>query len=414
MKLAAALLVLAPALAHASGPARPFPQHVTYAAGALRPSPSAAAQDAAVAAYYDQWKADFVTGAGAAPGQFRIRFGKAAPNAALTVSEGQGYGMVIVALLAGHDPDAQALFDGLWAFARAHPSIVDARLMAFQVPPPPDEPGGTDSAFDGDCDMAYALLLADAQWGSAGAVDYAAAAATLIGAIAESTIGPHSRLPLLGDWTEPDGRKFSEYTPRSSDFMLDHFRAFGAATGDPLWAEVLAASQDAIAGLAPYGFDKKRGVATGLLPDFLRVSPLTLAPKPVGGKFLEASSDGSYSYNATRDPWRIGTDALLTGDARSLAAARAVAGWSRLATGGDPQQLRAGYRLSGKPLGHSHFFTIVFAAPLGVAAMNAPGEQAWLDALYAAVAATHEDYYEDSVTLQCLLVMSGNWWAPGA
>ena len=41
--------------------------------------------------------------------------------------------------------------------------------MGWEVPP--DEPGGTDSAFDGDCDIAYALLLADAQWGSAGAID---------------------------------------------------------------------------------------------------------------------------------------------------------------------------------------------------------------------------------------------------
>lgn len=35
---------------------------------------------------------------------------------------------------------------------------------------------GADSASDGDLDIAYPLLLADKQWGSCGAIDYAAEA----------------------------------------------------------------------------------------------------------------------------------------------------------------------------------------------------------------------------------------------
>ena len=38
--------------------------------------------------------------------------------------------------------------------------------------------------------------------------------------------------------------------------------------------------------------------------------------------------------------------------------------------------------------------------------------QAWLNALYDSVRAQHEDYYEDSVALLCLLAMSGNFWDP--
>src|SRR5262249_32577986 len=149
-----------------------------------------------------------------------------------TVSEGQGYGMIIVAIMAGHDPDAQTIFDGLWRFVRDHPSHIDARLMSFEWP---EQPDAVDSAFDGDADIAYALLLADAQWGSGGAIDYQAEAQTLITAILESTIGPTSRLPLLGDWTEPNGAQYNEWTPRSSDFVVGHFRAYGRFTGDPVW-----------------------------------------------------------------------------------------------------------------------------------------------------------------------------------
>ena len=58
------------------------------------------------------------------------------------------------------------------------------------------------------------------------------------------------------------------------------------------------------------------------------------------------------------------------------------------------------------------YFSTFFAAPLGVAAMTVPGQQTWLNALYDAVYATHAGYYEDSVTLLCLLVMTGNYWDP--
>jgi endo-1,4-beta-D-glucanase Y len=152
------LVVVAAPLARAAD-LRPFPQHVAYASGTIRPShQTQAQQDAAVRAYYDQWKADFLTTDGTGnPSHWRVRFGKTAPDSAITVSEGQGFGMVIVAIMAGYDAAAQTIFDGLWGFTRANPSIIDARLMGWKIPP--DEPGGSDSAFDGDCDMAYGLLL---------------------------------------------------------------------------------------------------------------------------------------------------------------------------------------------------------------------------------------------------------------
>jgi endoglucanase len=94
--LMATLSVIAPPRADAV-PQYPFPQHVTYAPGTIRPTvPAQAQQDADVRAYYDQWKADYVVAAG--PGQYRIKFARALPLSAVTVSEGQGFGMVIVAL----------------------------------------------------------------------------------------------------------------------------------------------------------------------------------------------------------------------------------------------------------------------------------------------------------------------------
>ena len=44
--------------------------------------------------------------------------------------------------------------------------------------------------------------------------------------------------------------------------------------------------------------------------------------------------------------------------------------------------------------------------------MNDPAAQSWLDAIYSAVRVKQDDYYEDSITLLCLLAMTGNFWDP--
>ena len=44
--------------------------------------------------------------------------------------------------------------------------------------------------------------------------------------------------------------------------------------------------------------------------------------------------------------------------------------------------------------------------------MTEPSQQQWLNDVYDSVRGIHEDYYEDSVTLLCLLVMTGNYWDP--
>lgn len=389
---------------------RAFPQHVTHAPGTIRlDHRSQKQQDEDVRAAYDEWKANYVVEAGTGDdGEplYRIAFGKpGSENHPITVSEGQGFGMVIVPYLAGHDPDAQAIFDGLWGFAHANPSEIEPRLMNWHVP---SDGNGVDSAFDGDCDIAYGLLLADAQWGSDGPVNYRKAALDVIAGILDATIGPRSHLPLLGDWVKADGPKYNQDTPRTSDFMPGHFRAFGRATGDAVWDDVVTACQRVVSTLqANYSPE------TGLLPDFVQpVSKADRSPRPAEPNFLEESTDGAFNYNAGRDPWRLGVDALLTGDAASLAQVSRIATWIESAAKGDPQRIRAGYELDGTPLDDSNYFTIFFAAPMGVAAMTSAPLQDWLNDLYDAVYATSEDYYEDTVALLSLLVMTGNWWEP--
>ena len=390
--------------APAASPQRPFPQHMTYAPGTIRPNQRTQAQmDEDVRSFYNYWKGIYLIAVPGTPTRYRVSFGSEDPSR--TVSEGQGYGMVIVALMAGYDLNARAIFDGLWYFVHDHPSNIDARLMAWEVP---EAVGGEDSAFDGDADIAYGLLLADAQWGSLDTVNYLAEARQVITAIRDSTIGPDSQLPMLGDWVNPAEATYNQYTPRSSDFMPAHFRTYGRATGDTIWTEVITATQSTISSL-----QVNYSPMTGLLPDFIEpVSSTNHTPRPAAANFLEGPDDGHYSYNAGRDPWRIGTDALLNNDPISMLLTRRMADWIASAMGGDPTNIKAGYYLDGTPLPDSDYFTTFFVAPFGVAMMTRPSQQQFLNDIYNAVYNTHEDYYEDSVTLLSLLVMTGNYWDP--
>lgn len=381
--------------------AYPFPQHVVYATNSILPSHRTQQQlDDDVRAFYDYWKSEYLIEAGTdANGitMIRVAFGKDEPNRSVTVSEGQGYGMLIVPIMAGYDPDAQTLFDGMWAFVRAHPSEIETRLMDWNIP----EPEGNATAFDGDADIAYGMLLADAQWGSDGRVNYKAEAEDMIGGILESTIGKESHLPMLGDWVNVGEPQYNQYTPRSSDFMLTNFRAFGKATNDPVWDDVVLQSQNTMLNI-----QTNYSPETGLLPDFI------VNGEPAPKNFLENPTDGAYNYNAGRDPWRVGMDALLHDDPTSRAIAQKISHWVEASANGDPNQIRAGYELDGTPLPDSEYFTTFFVAPMGVAAMNDPAQQEWLNAIYDSVYNQQIDYYEDSVNLLCLFVMTGNFWTP--
>lgn len=392
------------------GPTRPFPQRVAYPGQVSVIAHRTAEQQAAdVRGAYDRWKERYLKRWGTDGSGNPLNWIVYNGGGDETVSEAMGFGMIIVATMAGYDADARTIFDGLWRFVLAHPSCNDARLMTWHVDAAGNALGGCSSAFDGDADIAYGLLLAEAQWGNAGEIDYGAAFGRLIAGIEASTIGPVSRLPMLGDWVDPDGTgKFGQWSFRTSDVMPGHFRAFAAATGRPLWNEARTQSLAAIERLQTV-----YATQTGLLPDFAQPeSSGDHRARPADQNFLEGPTDDDYNYNAGRDPWRIATDALLAGDSVAAAQARRIASWARVETSGNPARLRSGYAINGVPLANSEYFSTFFAAPIGVAAMVDPDGEAWLQAVYDLVRDASEGYYQDSVALLCLLVMTRNFWTP--
>ena len=240
--------------------------------------------------------------------------------------------MVIVAAMAGHDPQAKTIFDGLWEFRAAHPSSKDPRLMDWNVP----QATGNDSAFDGDMDIAYGLLMAHAQWGSDGDVNYLAEAQER-----------HRRHPRLDDRSAEqaaDARRLGEPQRREPQPVDDalvrlHARPLPRVrprrpTTPRTGPSVTIAVQDVITNI-----QANESAATGLLPDFIRLVGAAHDPQPAEAGFLEGDHDGHYWYNAGRDPWRLGVDAILNNDPTTLAQVQKLSTWARTSTGGNREQL---------------------------------------------------------------------------
>ncbi|MFF8507091.1 glycosyl hydrolase family 8 [Streptomyces sp. NPDC015492] len=383
------------------GTAVPFGSHLKpYAAGTLKPSGFQAALDQKVVDYYNRWKSAFVR-QNCGNGWYQI----ISPDADHPyVAEAQGYGMVVAATMAGADPDAKKIFDGLVKWKIDHPSSVNPNLLAAEQDTACRSVNGGDGATDGDMDVAYGLLLADKQWGSTGTYNYKDLALKHIAAIKKDELNPTTKLLKLGDWSSSGDQYY--YISRTSDWMVDHFRAFRTATGDTTWDAVRTAHQNQISRL-----QSTYASGTGLLPDF--VVDTNSTPRPAPGQVLEHPNDGAYWWNACRTPWRIADDAVTSGDATSLAAARKLNGWIKTKTGGDPNKIAIGYKLNGTQI--SAGSEAAFFAPFAVAAMTDPGSQAWLDALWNKMLATPIDtssYFSASIQLQVMITASGNHWVP--
>ncbi|WP_082651251.1 glycosyl hydrolase family 8 [Paenibacillus etheri] len=399
-----------------------FPQHTSYVAGSIKPNHLTQAQlDATVGRLYNEWKTKYLKQNPYQSDQYYVWYsdGDWFENNEITVSEAHGYGMLITALLAGHDPEAKKYFDGMYRYFRAHPSEINPDLMAWQQADTGTEIidiNGVDSATDGDMDIAYALLLADSQWGSSGEINYLSQAKKVINAIMKSDVN-HSEWTLkLADWVSDNDPMFGNAT-RPSDFMLQHLKDFKNVSGDANWDRVADKTYNIINSLYENYSPK-----AGLLPDFVYKDNADGKYKPVSqkkwdtpdGYFLESENDGDYNYNSSRIPWRIGTDYLLTGDTRAKGQLGALNRWIRTMADNDPNKILAGYKLDGSAA-LNDYADISFSAPMMVSAMIDSSNQEWLNKLWdhnAAVSTEDDLYFGNNLRLLSMIVVSGNWWTP--
>lgn len=401
--------------------AKPFPQHTAYTRGVIKPDCVSQEQlDNEVRRIYDEWKERYLVQSEKQPDQYYVFYNREKinePKNAVSCSEGHGYGMLATVLMAGYDDNAKVYFDGLYRFYKAHPSSTDPALMGWQQikksdgdivnTPPCDSEDGNFSATDGDMDIAYALMLADKQWGSDGEVDYIQEAKAVINAIMRKDVNTEEWTLKLGDWVSSCDSDYGTGT-RSSDFMPSHLKAFQTATGDLNWGNVTDKTYSII-----YSLHKDQSASTGLLPEFSFKECGKYVPSYPN--YLEAPYDGDYYYNSCRVPWRVPIDYLVSGDTRALKQISALNRWIQTSAEGDPGNISAGYRLDGSRIAEEEKNVMSFIAPFAVSAMVDSANQEWLNVLWEHMASSATDectYFDNSIRLLVMITVSGNWWAP--
>jgi endo-1,4-beta-D-glucanase Y len=385
------------------GQSKPFPQAVSWP-GVIKPNHvTQATLNSDVIAYYNYWKGAHLKQSTVNAQRYYVKANSTGGSAeAITNSEAHGYGMLITALMAGYDANAKTYYDGLYRMYDTHRSVNNSNLMQWQVFPD-ERSRSIGSATDGDMDIAYSLLLAHAQWGSTGAINYLDAAQKMItNGLKASYISTALRLRLSDDGGN------DQLSTRPSDWMFDHMHAFKNHTNDVVWDNLAnnlySVFNQVVTSYAPN---------TGLISDFVMYNPPQPAP-PYQPQADEGPTTGKYYYNACRVPLRVVMDYAQYGTASAKTIANRIATWSKNATGGNPANIRAGYELNGTALSGSNYQTAVFIAPIVAAATSDAAHQQFLNQGWNVIKNMHEGYFEDTYNMLCLLYISGNWWKPEA
>jgi endo-1,4-beta-D-glucanase Y len=382
---------------------RPFPQHFAYFEGVIIPNHISQKElDDTVSSFYNQWKATYLKKS-ICSDSYYIWAENSGKNHQC-VSEGQGYGMIIVALMAGYDTMSQNLFDGLFKYFKEHPSKRSQYLMSW-AQSKDCEKFEESSAADGDIDIAFSLLLANSQWTSKGRINYLQEAINVIGAIEEQEINKNSFNILQSNSIENDSKDY--FDMRSSDFISSEIRAF-SFTGNKIWSSVLDNNYKLFSFL-----QKEYSPGIGLVPDFIQ--NINTKPKPARRFYLESKYDGIYNFNACRVPWRIATDYIMNGDRRAKEFVEPINKWIRETTDGNPDNISAGYTLSGDDLKTRNFEALSFISPFAISAMVDRKNQIWLNKLWDYIVnfkLKDFDYYDNSIKMLNLIILSHNYWEP--
>ena len=320
-----------------------------------------------------------------------------------------------------NNPAAKEQFDGMYDYYDSHrakgwkpPQADNEYLMGWKIDDSESGTGSYDSATDGDMDIAYALLLADKQWGSNGKINYHQAAVDMINkGIRVFDYHGDSRRLMLGNWDSHPN------TTRTSDWMPGHLRAYYDATGDAEWLSAIATIYTMVDELNTYNG------GTGIMPDFVTgdtAVPDFDAENGIGDEYSDTFGD--YYYNAARTPLRLAMDFIHNGNTNSKAVADQLIAWAKTEIGVVPNfnAFCSGYTVKGEaqigdgksygcPVGDKG--STAFVAPVVVAASVSEAHQAFVNDGWNYIKENQSGYYyQDTINLLSMLALTGNWWAP--
>ncbi len=373
----------------------PFPQNRENSRCAY----PAAYRNADVRALYDAWKADLVTSEGAGGYRRVARVAEPGLDPNSTVSEGIAYGMLISVYM-----DDQALFDDLWKYGLQYTwnSGGDQTLLLNWYILADGSVSGSGAATDADEDIAFALVMADRQWGGSGSLDrsYIDYARDLIDDIwVYETVD--ERLPKSGsDWGSDNSLNISYFAPA-------YYRVFAKVTGDNRWETNVV---DYVYTVIGNNLNDANGnLSNGLVPAWSRSDG-----QPAGDSPGQDGLPFHYQYDSCRTPFRIGLDACWNGEPRALSY---VAKTSQFFSNLGAANIVDGYELDGTPRPEfpDSFSGLsgAFIGPAAVGAMHDPAFSTFINDAYDLVRQNNAwaggQYYDESWLMMSILMMTGNF-----
>ena len=357
---------------------QPFPANVTFSNGLMATNKN----DADATASYNTWKTNFIESC--SNGRFRVKF----DNPTETVSEGIGYGMLLTAYKAD-----KVTFDGLWHYYKDNRN--SNGVMNWKIQGCSQGTPGQNGATDAELDAAMALIVADYQWGSTGAIDYRADAEALIAAIKTHEVEANTYVLKPGDMFGGSSLTNPSY------FAPAYYRAFGAFTNDTAFWNAVATKAYAVIN------DNltQNNAAGGLVSDWCQASGTY--SNQSGGYHAQGHT---YYYDAARTPWRIAVDYLWYGDNSGKVYAKKCSDFVRVTLGGTAN-IVDGYNQNGTTTGQYHNATFVGA--FACAAM-AGENQVHLDDSYTDLKNLNEPnaYFNQTLKTLYQFLLTGNFYLP--
>lgn len=228
--------------------------------------------------------------------QARIKF----DDKQYTVSEGIGYGMIMMVYFSDNTTSYQSHFDKLWKYYQNHTNgngVMNWKIQGF------NGAVGQNGATDADEDVAFALAMAYYQFGDE---KYKNAASSLIGKIRSSEFSSNG-MHKLGDAWDP--YKNPSYV---SPAAYEVFKIFDASNAN-FWSQAISTN---------YTFlQKNQNSSTGIPSGWADNN----SAAPVVGN--NGYGFAGYDYDATRAPWRWAWSYAWYGHSQAQSLSSKLAAW---------------------------------------------------------------------------------------
>ena len=289
------------------------------------------------------------------------------------VSEGTGYGMLMMVFFSDNTTSYQTQFDKLWAFYKA--GVNEHGLMNWSFGGLRPYDNKANAATDAEMDVAAALIMAAYQFDDDKYLDEARKLLKNVKQYEFEENGLHKPGDAWNDKKNP------------SYIAPAYYRLFAEVDTDnaEFWSTTAMNANYALleANSAEY--------STGLFDNW----------SDAKGKGL----DGNYGYDAARTPWRLAQDFYWFGEEKAKTMLDKLGKW---VSGNAAKDVRGNINRNGSVEGWAaHNST--FVATLMTSLVTDASRQGKLDEFWSeAVSLGEEPYFEQSLKILCGLLVSGN------